>query len=207
MPPPVRAIHLFIVRHGETDWNVSQRIQGHRDLPLNDRGLKQAEALGRYFADKRVDAVYSSDRLRARQTAQPIATAVNRRPFLDAGLRERNYGRCEGLTREALAADYPEDAHALKARDPDYVLPEGESLRQHRRRLFAALDRLLARHSGQTVVVTHGGVLDQIFRRVTGMALESPRHFPIPNGGINRLSVRGGEWSIESWGETGHLGK
>jgi len=206
--PSECTIHFFLVRHGETDWNASQRIQGHRDVPLNDRGLAQAEAVGRYFVGRHINALYCSDLVRAQQTARPIAGALNLQAMHNADLRERNYGRCEGLTREQLVTDYLEDAHALKARDPDYVLPGGESLNQHRQRIFTCLEQLIACHAGQTVVVvTHGGVLDLIYRHTTGMALDKPRNFPIPNAGINLLTVNNGQWSIQLWAETTHLGE
>jgi probable phosphoglycerate mutase len=197
---------LCFVRHGETDWNAEQRMQGHKDLPLNADGLAQAEEASSYFIGLPVSAIYSSDLLRAQQTARPIAAALKLAVTLLPELRERNYGRCEGMIRHEVAARYPEDALALRERHADYVLPNGESLRQHHKRILDCVARLATEHAGQTlVVVTHGGVLDLLYRRASGMSLEQPRNFDIPNTGINWINVCGEQWSIERWADTSHL--
>ena len=194
------------VRHGETDWNAAQRMQGHKDLPLNADGLAQAEEAGRYFIGKPVAALYSSDLLRAQQTAKPIGEALKLPVILLPELRERNYGRCEGMIRSEVVTLYPEDARALRERHPDYVLAGGESLHQHQRRVQECVDRLAREHAGQTVVVvTHGGVLDLIYHRASGMALEKRRDFLIPNTGINWINICDEHWSIVQWADTSHL--
>lgn len=183
-------------------------MQGHKDLPLNPEGLEQAQGAGQYFSGETISAVYSSDLLRAQQTAKPIGEVLNLPVILLPALRERNYGRCEGLIRSEVVKLYEEDARALRGRYPDYALPGGESLRQHQQRVLECVGRLAREHVGQTiVVVTHGGVLDLIYRRARGIALEKPRDFPIPNTGINWVTIRDEEWLIESWGETTHLGE
>ena len=198
---------ICFVRHGETDWNIEQRMQGHLDLALNARGEAQAAAAGRYFCGQQADALYCSDLLRARQTAQPIAQALNLPVVLDPALRERNFGRCEGLTLDEIAVRYGDDARAIENRDPDYCAPQGgESRRQHEARVLGCVARLLGDHCGQTiVVVTHGGVLDVIYRRALGMPSDAPRDYPIPNAGINWLAIDGERWSVERWAETAHL--
>jgi 2,3-bisphosphoglycerate-dependent phosphoglycerate mutase len=198
---------ICFVRHGETDWNIEQRMQGHIDLALNALGEAQAAALGRHFAHGRAAALYSSDLLRARQTAQPIAEALCLPLLLDPALRERHFGRCEGLTPEEVAARYVEDARAFASRDPDYAAPGGgESRRQHQRRVFDCIVRLAAEHRGQAIViVTHGGVLDVISRHAHGLPLDAPRDYPIPNAGINWVVAGSAHWQIESWGEPPHL--
>ena len=198
---------ICFVRHGETDWNIEQRMQGHRDLALNATGLAQAAAAGRYFVGRQADAIYSSDLLRARQTAQPIAQALNLPLTLHEALRERHFGRCEGLTLAEVASRFADDMRAIENRDPDYCAPQGgESRRQHAARVLGCVARLLADHRGQTiVVVTHGGVLDVIYRRAQGLPADSPRDYAIPNAGINWLAIDGEQWLIERWGEVNHL--
>jgi probable phosphoglycerate mutase len=198
---------VCFVRHGETDWNIEQRMQGHIDLALNARGEAQAAAAGRYFLARQADALYTSDLQRARQTAQPIAQALGLAPIPLPALRERNFGRCEGLTFAEIAARHADDARAIHTRDPDYAAPQGgESRRQHETRILGCVDQLVGNHCGQTlVVVTHGGVLDVIYRRALGLPCDAPRDYPIPNAGINWVAISGGQWSIECWGETAHL--
>ena len=198
---------ICFIRHGETDWNVEQRMQGQIDLALNARGEAQAAALGRSFAGSAADALYSSDLLRARQTAQPIAQALGLAPTLLRELRERNFGRCEGLTFAEIEVLYADDARAIVSRDPDYGAPGGgESRRQHAARVLGCVAGLVARHGGQSiVVVTHGGVLDVVYRRAFDLSPDAPRDYVIANAGINWLAIEGERWSVERWGETGHL--
>ena len=198
---------VCFVRHGETDWNVELRMQGQIDIALNAVGEAQALATGRYFEGRTAAALYSSDLLRARQTAQPIAQALRLKPTLLPELRERNFGRCEGLTFAEVAARHADDAQAIVTRDPDYCAPGGgESRRQHAARILGCVAQLVGRHGGQTiVVVTHGGVLDVIYRRAYDLPPEAPRNYPIANAGINWVVIEGERWSVERWAETSHL--
>ena len=197
---------ICFIRHGETDWNVELRMQGHIDRPLNANGFAQAEALGRCFRPEEAVAIYSSDLLRARQTAAPVARVLGLDVRHEAALRERNFGRCEGMTLGEIAQAFAAEAEALRAGDPEHVPLGGESRRQHQERVLVCVDVLAQRHAGQSiVVVTHGGVLDVVCRRARGLPLTAPRDYPIPNTGINRISIENGVWKIESWADTTHL--
>lgn len=198
---------ICLVRHGETAWNAEKRIQGQTDIALDQTGLAQAAAAARWLSRQPVAALYSSDLLRAKQTAACIADALNLPLSLLPAVRERRYGVFEGMTYDEARIRYPEDYHAFEVRDPDYAFPGGgESLKQLHVRVTGQLQRLAADHAGQLVLlVTHGGVLDIVNRFVRGNPLELARDFLIPNAGINWLSVRGGRWTLDSWGETAHL--
>jgi 2,3-bisphosphoglycerate-dependent phosphoglycerate mutase len=195
---------ICFIRHGETDWNIEERMQGQLDQALNARGEAQALALGRHFSNCAAAALYSSDLLRARQTAQPIGDVLRLPLRLDPALRERHFGRCEGLTLAEVAVQHAEDALAFASRDPDYAAPGGgESRRQHRDRVLACIARLAAAHRAQSIViVTHGGVLDVIYRQARDLPADAPRDYPIPNAGINWVVAGRDGWQIESWGET-----
>ena len=194
------------VRHGETDWNVELRMQGQIDLALNAAGEAQAQAVGRYFSGRQASVLYSSDLLRARQTAQPVAGALTLPMNLSVELRERHFGRCEGLPFDEIKVRYPEDAAAIVSRDSDYVSPGGESRRQHEKRILRCVDQLVKEHPGQyVVVVTHGGVLDVIYRHVHGLPANAPRDYPIPNAGVNWVTISGAGWAIDEWGGVTHL--
>jgi probable phosphoglycerate mutase len=200
------ATKICLIRHGETDWNAELRIQGHRDLPLNATGLAQARSLAGRLAERRFAAIYSSDLERARQTAQPLAMAQELPVRIEAALRERNFGCCEGRTREEIRAADATVAKMLADRRPDDIIPGGESLRQHLDRVIACLSRLACRHAGQDIaVVTHGGSLDLVYRRVHGLPMEQPRDFPLLNASINELVARGEDWRFETWGDVAHL--
>ena len=198
---------ICLVRHGETAWNAELRIQGHRDLPLNAAGLVQAQALADRLAGEPFASVYCSDLLRAQQTARPLADALELPLRVGPDLRERNFGCCEGKTQAEVAAGDAALAQALRSRHPDYVPPGGESLRQLSERITACLSRLAGEHAGRTIaVVTHGGVLDAVYRRVHGVPVERPRDFPLPNAALNWLTVQGDCWRLESWADIAHLG-
>ena len=199
-------MRICFVRHGETDWNIEQRFQGQIDLALNANGQQQASALGRSFLGRSADALYSSDLLRARETAEPIGEVLSLPVITRQALRERHFGRCEGLTLDEIALRYPDDAQAIACHDPDYASPGGESRRQHQERILNFVDSLATIHFGQTIVlVTHGGALDIVYRRARNLPTHSPRDYPIPNAGINWISIEDERWLIESWGDTAHL--
>jgi probable phosphoglycerate mutase len=198
-----------LVRHGETAWNVERRLQGHIDVPLNARGLSQAEATARSLAraGERFAALYSSDLQRARQTAEAVARAHRLPATHDARLRERHYGLFQGLTFDEAARHHPESYRRFKARDPGFALDGGgESLNGLAARVHAALAEIAGRHAGETVVVvTHGGVLDIAHRLATGKPLEDARDFAIPNAALNWIERSAGRWRLVSWAEEGHL--
>lgn len=198
---------ICLIRHGETAWNAERRIQGQTDIGLNPAGMAQASAAALHLSTTAFAALYSSDLLRARQTAEALAVRLSLAPAFTAELRERCYGIFEGRTYDEARAAYPGDYAAFERRDPDYAFPGGgESLRQVHARVTARLRALAAAHPGQAlVVVTHGGVLDIVNRFVRDRALDLPRDFLIPNAGLNWLTVRGDEWRVEAWGLTAHL--
>jgi len=198
---------ICFIRHGETDWNVDMRLQGHRDMPLNAVGLAQAAAVARRLEGLAATAVYTSDLLRARQTAAPIAAALRLPLTALAALRERNFGDFEGMTLAEIAAASAADHDALALRDPDYAPPGcDETLRSLQGRIVSCIERLIAEHAGETIVViVHGGVLDIINRQARKLPLEAPRDFEIPNTGLNWIAAGGGQWAIECWGESAHL--
>ena len=197
---------LILIRHGETDWNVQGRFQGQIDVPLNALGLRQAARMAERLARERVDVFYCSDLLRTRQTAEPAALRLELAAAPDPGLREQHFGILEGLSFEEVQQRHPHHLAQWLRHDPDYALPEGESVRSFHARVLGAVQALAARHPGQTLaVVTHGGVLDMLFRTVHALPLHGPRDCPIPNAGLNRLRAQGERLEILSWADDAHL--
>ena len=197
---------ICFVRHGETDWNLERRIQGHRDIPLNPTGRAQALAVAYTAAHQQFEAIYSSDLTRAMDTARAIAEreGLEVRPL--PGLRERHYGIFQGLTAAEGAELHPRAYARYSARDPDYDFTTGESMRGFAARVLAAVDWLVRHHTGQTLcTVSHGGVLDILYRQATGRPLETPRDFTIPNGALNWFRSDEHGWHLESWGDRHHL--
>ena len=204
--PTTAVTRICLVRHGETEWNAERRIQGQIDIELNATGRLQAEAAGRWLVRAGLAALYSSDLRRAWQTAKAIGAATGLEPVARPALRERRYGIFEGLTYAELQARHPEGYAAFEARDVDYDFESGESLKAMYARVTGCLCEIAAAHPGGVVaLVLHGGVLDIVNRFVRGTALQTPRDFLIPNAGLNWISCRDGQWSLDTWGDTRHL--
>jgi probable phosphoglycerate mutase len=146
---------ILLARHGETDWNRDLRFQGHADVPLNDAGRAQARELARSLAAEPIGAVYSSDLLRARETAEIVAASLGLRVEVDERLREIDVGSWQGSTRAEL----------------DGRKWDGETYDDHRARTVAALLRIAERHPGeQVLVVAHGGTLRRVQEAAVGEA-------------------------------------
>jgi probable phosphoglycerate mutase len=197
---------FIVIRHGETDWNREQRFQGQIDVPLNATGHRQAQRLAEAMTGERFDLLVSSDLQRARQTAQPLAQRHAHDARLHAALREQSFGVLEGLDVPAIQTRHPQLWAQWLRHDADYALPDGESARRFHARVIAAVRELAEAHGGQTLlVVTHGGVLDMLWRTAHGLSLHGPRTCAIPNTGINRLRWRRGTLQILRWAEDTHL--
>ena len=148
---------LLLVRHGETDWNADGRLQGQTDRPLSDFGRRQARRLADELADEELEAIYSSDLSRARETAEIVAERLGLPVALDPDLREKDWGTWEGLT----------------AVERDRVEFAGESTEEHQERILRALRRIAERHpgDGRVLVVTHGGSMRRVQTAALGWAL------------------------------------
>ena len=198
---------VCLVRHGETDWNVERRLQGHLDIPLNANGHAQAARLAAALQGQRFDALVASDLTRTRQTAAPLSAALGLPVCLDARWRERHYGALQGLTLEEAPSLAPAPWRAYRDRTPGHPLCGGESLTDWAGRVAAALEGVERHYSGRRVlVVCHGGVLDIVWRIASGEPLDTPRKVPIPNAALNTLSHRAGRWQVDNWASLEHLG-
>ncbi len=202
---------ICFIRHGETDWNVARRIQGQTDIALNDTGHSQALAMAFNAAHHEFSAIYSSDLLRARVTADMLAQRRGLEVRTLPQLRERHYGIFQGITAIEGAQRYPEAHACYKARDLDYNFESGESMHQFAARVAATIKHITRHHSGETVAaVSHAGVLDILYRKATGRPLHTPRDFSIPNCALNWFSFDGsssvdGGWHLEAWDDHHHL--
>ena len=206
MAPDQQVTRVLAVRHGETAWNVDGRIQGQLDVPLNEMGRWQVHRLALALADERVDAVYASDLLRAMQTAQAVARGCAEPIVADAGLRERGFGVFEGLSFAQINERWPELAERWRRRDPEFGAPGGETLNQFYARTIATATRLAEAHPGETIaLVSHGGVMDCLYRAAARVALDAPRSWQLGNAAINRLLYTPQGFTLVGWSDTGHL--
>ncbi|AOK58249.1 histidine phosphatase family protein [Burkholderia ubonensis] len=202
---------ILFIRHGETAWNRIKRIQGHIDIPLADSGLAQAQRLAVRLAREtrdgaRVDAIYSSDLMRAQQTAQPAADALGLPLVLRAGLRERAYGIFQGHDSTEIEARFPDAYAAWQTRDPGFEPEGGESQRAFYHRVLHALEPIVAAHPGGRIAcVAHGGVLDCVYRFANGLDLAAPRNYQLLNTSINVVDYVDGRANVVRWADVSHL--
>ncbi len=205
--PDAQFTRLIAVRHGETAWNVDTRVQGQLDIGLNEVGRRQSVRLAQALVDEQLEALYASDLGRARDTALAVASLTGLPLQLDPRLRERAFGRFEGMTYAEIEQRFPDASRRWRQRDPDFA-PEGggEALAAFQARAVAAVAAIACRHRGRHVaVITHGGVLDALYRAAARVALDAPRTWHLGNAGINRLLHGEAGFTLVGWGDTGHL--
>lgn len=187
---------VYLARHGESDWNVERRWQGHADRPLTDRGREQAQALAARLAGVELDAIYASDLRRAWETAEAVAVPrgleVVRRPEL----REVDVGSWSGFTRDECADRFP-DAF-LRWQEGGSGWDDGESYEDMGVRIVTAVQRLAAEHPGGSIlVVSHGGPIRAIHAHALGVDIATHRRTgPVePNARLSSVSVEDGRFA------------
>ena len=197
---------IVAVRHGETVWNAEMRMQGQLDTALSARGQRQARRTATALADEGIEAIVASDLVRASATAAAIADVVKLPVTTDTGLRERHFGIFQGWTYAEIDVRWPEAAARWRHHDPTFAPEGGESLIEFDGRAVAAMTRIAAAARGRTIaVVTHGGVLDCLYRAATGLALDAPRSWQLGNAAINRVLFTGERFTLVGWSDTTHL--
>ena len=199
---------LLLIRHGETAWNAEHRIQGQLDIPLSPRGVLQSARLAECLAEEPIAAVYSSGQSRAWLTAVPLALRHGLDVIPEPRLRERCFGLFEGLTLDEIAVRHPAEFKKWRERDPVWRPEGGETGQQLIDRVLAAMADIGRRCAGQTaVLVSHGGVLDVVYRAARLLDWHAPREHQMLNAAVNRLTVSSDPLalSIEVWGDVAHL--
>ena len=198
-------MEIILIRHGETEWNSQQRMQGHSNSDLSSVGQAQIQALGQWMKNVPFDHIYSSDSLRAKQTAEAITQFSGHELKIDLRLREKNLGVFEGLTSEEARKRHPEVFRLFKTAGSKYVIDEGESTQQLQDRALEIVDEILIKHPEERVLlVTHGGFIRVVMKHSLGLSLESPTRFLIRNTGVFRL-VWEDKWIVSQMGGVSHL--
>jgi broad specificity phosphatase PhoE len=201
---------VLLVRHGQSMGNAERRFGGHSATPLSALGRAQAEATARALSAEGVTAVYSSDLLRAVETAEPLARLTGLGVRRTEAFRERGVGHMEGLTFEEAAREYPEEYAALLRRDFEHVLTGGESYRQMLDRAARELDRAIQDNAGGTLAVfSHTGTICILALHLMG-ALDAPTLRPVwissANCGVTRFELQhGGLVRVLAVNDTRHL--
>ncbi len=198
---------VFLVRHAETFGNIEGRFCGHSETELTEKGVVQAQALGRRLRTQQFDVAYSSDLSRAHRTAEFALEHhhVPLQPVLDQGLREMHYGEWESLIGREIGAASPDllrDFFRCKV-----PAPGGESVQQVRERTAGALRRVVADHPDQTLlVVSHGNAIMAMLAELLGVPFESTWSFAVANTSITRMTFsKSGRMTLTSFNDHAHL--
>lgn len=178
---------MYLVRHAAT--GIEGAFIGRRDVPLSDEGNRQAERLAVALADVGADVVFSSDLLRAQQTALPIAARFGLTPTLLTGLRERDFGEWEGLAWEQVVDCFPSDADAYVRRWPDVVPTGGEAVDAMRDRVRAAWAEIASADWTRAIVVGHGGTNRLLLAEFLGMPLTHLFRIGQEVAAVNRITI------------------
>ncbi|HEV7904097.1 MAG TPA: histidine phosphatase family protein [Pyrinomonadaceae bacterium] len=206
----MESTRVLLIRHGQSEGNAARRFGGHTPTPLSALGHRQAEATARALSLESITAIYSSDLLRAVETATPLARALDLEIRQSDAFRERSVGHMENLTFEEAAQKFPEEYAALLRRDFEHVLSGGESYRQLLDRAARALDRAIADNRGGTIAVfSHTGTICILALHLLG-ALDAPALRPVwlatANCGISRFTLRDdGFLRVSALNDTRHL--
>ena len=197
---------IYLVRHGETLWNVEGRIQGHGDSPLTDAGRAQAQQVAHALARMPLQAIYTSDLTRAAETGDAIAAPHALTPRRDPRLREVFFGVWEGLLLEQITEGWPREAAAWRTDSLHHRPPGGETLEAVQARIAASLTEIVvAFPEGAVAVVGHGGSL----RAAVAAALDTTpavsRHLQFDNGSLTTLEYSRDRFMLRCLNDTCHL--
>ncbi len=193
---------IYLIRHGETEWNRSGRWQGHADVPLSPDGFRQAEVLATRLVAERIafDHIYASDLSRAMETARIVARALGMPVQTAPALREINVGAWSGLTRAEIVSRFP------GAFDTILHPPDGEPHDIFAARVGGALTNLAERHPLETLaIVTHGGTIRAMLKHVLTQAGGEVAIPFIGNTSLTILRLRNSSWSIVRLNDMAHL--
>lgn len=146
---------IVLVRHGETEWNVSQVFRGRLDVELNETGMKQAELLAEYLRELDIEAIYSSPLKRALKTAETIARYHQLEVKITPVINDLNFGRWQGLSRQEVAEKFRESYNDWLNHPERLKMPEGESLDDVKQRAMSLVNEVIAEHEGTAILVSH----------------------------------------------------
>ncbi|MCU1289401.1 MAG: phosphoglycerate mutase [Acidobacteria bacterium] len=186
---------LYLIRHGQSAGNAEGRFGGHSPTPLSELGFEQAKLAAQALAKEKIQAIYSSDLLRAVQTAEPLAKLLDLPIIKTSAFRERHVGVLEGLTFDESKAAFPRDYYALVNRNVNHVITEGESYSDLLQRATGALKEIFRIHQGEKIAVfSHTGAICFLTLYLLGAIHPKTKTTPwlvTSNCGINRFEIRG----------------
>lgn len=197
---------LLLTRHGQTDWNIARRYQGHSNTELNQVGIRQAEQLAKRLSSETIHAIYSSDLSRAMTTAKAVAAFQRIDPHADARWRELSFGDWEGMTYQEMSAHSPDLFEAWMKDSLTISTPNGETHRQLAERVQAAVNELKENHKDETVlVVGHSGSMQTLLSLTLGVDLSRYWQFRISQASLSELTIYEDAVTLNLFNDVSHL--
>ena len=198
-----------LIRHGQTADNLAGVLQGHRNTPLDETGRMQARWAAERLQGGKFDAIYSSDLLRAFETAQIIGEAIGIEPTPCRGLREWHLGELEGQLSKELFKSHFEIMNCFNVDQGDVPVPGGESRRTFEERIGRCLEELADQWIGKhIVIVTHAGAMHAIFKHIVGPLAAGNMHPVCSNVSYSAFfRLAAGGWRLRCWNDVSHLQK
>jgi len=188
---------LYLIRHGETAWNADGRFQGQQDIPLNATGREQAAGVARALEKHHFDALYTSDLVRASETAEVIGARLHLTPVPDARLRENFFGDWEGHDMPEIGERWPETLAAWRADIANTRPPNGDTLQELQARVASFFVEIVTRHPDATVaIVAHGGSLRAIIAEVLAADMSIFRRVRLDNCSISIVRANPGNYTL-----------
>lgn len=199
-------MRLILVRHGQTEWNANGRYQGQSNVALSELGRRQAECLAAGFPVQGLDAIYSSDLDRARETAECIGRKFGVPVRKEPAFRELSFGDWEGLTYQEISTRWPKEANKLFTAPDELRIPNGETFQDLQARALAKIDTLYKAHIDETVAVfAHGAINKTILSGLMHIPLHYLWSLRQDNTAVNILRLDDGYVTVELINGTSHL--
>lgn len=204
-------LQVYLVRHGETEWNAIRRIQGQSDSPLTVKGEHQAHLVGKRVHREGITHVFTSDLGRTRRTAQIIADACGCDVIMDARLRELHMGVLEERLIDSLTPQEEQWRQQMVDGTADGRIPQGESMTELAARMHAALESCLTLPAGsKPLIVSHGIALGCLISTVLGLPAYAERRLRLRNCSLSRVDYQRSPWLAPGWvvettGDVAHL--
>ena len=189
---------LYLIRHGETDYNNALRFQGQTDIPLNQKGIEQAEKVADFLKDVPLQAIYTSSLKRARTTAEIIGSAKGLEPQATDALREMSFGIWENMNSKDIQKKYAKEWKDFFASPAKTKIPEGESMSEVQQRAYPEVQRILDQYpEGDVAFVAHGGIIRVLICTMLGLDLNRSWHLHVGNASITCFYYWGRSYTLD----------
>lgn len=197
---------LYLIRHGESEWNVLKRIQGNKDTNLTELGQSQASFLASRLVDENIDIIYSSDLTRAYETARAISDKINKPLIKDKLLREIQFGSWEGLTISEIKANFAQEYKTWLNEPGKFELKDGESLHDLKKRMKVFIIGVLNKNQDKNIaIVSHGATLKVLILELLAMDLLHFKNITLDNVSLSIIELRDFNKVLTVLNDTSHL--